>query len=356
MREGYVMNKMVSLGGNRIGRGASCFIAAEIGINHNGDLSLAKKMILEARRCGANAVKFQYYCTEDFLIDKKLQYTYISQGKKVTESQFDMFKRCELDIGQIRQLKKFCDKKNIIFFCTPSSKAGVDELLDVGIDFLKNSSDNFLNYELIKHIAKKKVPLILSTGMSTLDEIDETVDFFKINGGKQLILLHCVSQYPTPPEELNLRRIQILSEKYDCPIGFSDHSEGLISSIGAVALGACFVEKHFTIDKNLPGPDHRFSADIAELGELIKGIRIFEKNITMDGMSFSKKEESNRRKYLLSCVTTQDLKKGEIYSIDKIGFKRPGTGILANRIDSFLGKKSKRFLAKNTFLKESDIN
>ena len=196
---------------------SKCFLIAEVGINHNGDLELAKKMIAEAALCGADAVKFQNYKTVDFIADRELTYTYKSQGREVTESQYDLFKRCELSLSDLYALKSHCDQEGVQFLSTPTSDIGIAELLEVGSSWIKNGSDYLGNLPLIRSMAQTGVSTILSTGMATEEEISDAVDAFRTAGGHDLTLLACTSTYPTPPESLNLRRIHTLAQKYSCP-------------------------------------------------------------------------------------------------------------------------------------------
>ena len=244
--------KVVRIGKRWVGEGQPCFLAAEVGINHNGDMDLAHRSIDAAADAGADAVKFQNYHTEDFLSDRSLTYEYVSQGKTVVEPQYDMFKRCELAPAQLRELRAHCDRREVIFFSTPTSEKGIQELLELGMSLLKNGSDYLVNLPLIRAMARTGLPTVISTGMATLDDVKDGVEAFRGAGGKDLILLHCTSSYPTPPEDVHLRKIGALSTAFDCVVGLSDHTEGTVAAIGAVALGACMIEKHFTLDRNLP--------------------------------------------------------------------------------------------------------
>jgi N,N'-diacetyllegionaminate synthase len=352
-----MINGLVKVGRRKIGigRGQKCFIAAEIGINHNGSVKLAKETMQAAKRCGADAVKFQNYKTEDFLSDRQLQYRYTSSGKKMTESQFDMFKRCELKFKEIKELKEYCDKIGIIFFCTPSGVKGVYELQKLGVKLLKNSSDNINNFTLIRSMAETAIPLVISSGMSTISEIRQAVKVFEGAGGKDLIILHCVSLYPTPAKEVNLLKMARLISEFSCPIGLSDHSVGNIAAVGAVALGASFVEKHFTLDKTLPGPDHWFSADPEEFESLVSDIRQIEFSLGRGGTQLSAAEKEARMQFRLSCVAACDIKEGEIISEKHLCLRRPGNGIPADKLSYLIGKKAVRFLPERTVLKENDF-
>jgi N-acetylneuraminate synthase/N,N'-diacetyllegionaminate synthase len=327
--------------GRKVGPGYPVFVAAEIGINHNGDLDLAKKSIEAAAGCGVDAVKFQNYRTEDFLSDQSLTYSYISQGKTVTESQYDMFKRCELRSAALRELKKTADDCGVIFFSTPTSKEGVQELQSLGVPLLKNGSDFLGNLPLIECMAQTGLPTVLSTGMATLGEIDDAVRAFREASGRDLILLHCTSSYPTPITDLNMRRIPAIAAAFGCPVGFSDHSEGFLAAALSIVLGACFIEKHFTLDRNLPGPDHRFSSDPAEMRLLVQAVRDAEVALGVSTIAPTAAEKEAREQFRLSCVAARDLSAGEILCLEDIAFARPATGFPPAMAKFLIGKKLK---------------
>jgi N,N'-diacetyllegionaminate synthase len=319
--------KSIRVGAREIGGGAPCFIAAEIGINHNGDLALAHRTIDAAADAGAHGVKFQNYRTEDFLSDRSLTHTYVSRGTSVTEPQFDMFKRYELSRPALAELKDHCDRRGVVFFSTPTSPQGVDDLVAVGTRLLKNGSDYLSNLVLVRAMATSGLPTVLSTGMATIAEIDESVRAFREAGGVDLMLLVCTSSYPTPPDEVHLRRLEALRLAFGTSIGFSDHTEGYAAAIAAVALGACFVEKHFTLDRDLPGPDHSFSSDPAELRSLVEGIRVAERALGDATIGPTSSEAHGRKDYRLSCVTARPLTRGDVLTEADVAFRRPGTGL-----------------------------
>ncbi|MDX1903378.1 MAG: N-acetylneuraminate synthase family protein [Thermonemataceae bacterium] len=339
-----------------IGQNHPCFIAAEIGINHNGDIELAKKMILAAKDAGVDAVKFQNYYTEDFILDKNLTYSYTSQGQKITETQYEMFKRYELNVEQLNTLKDYCDELGLVFFSTPTSIRGIEDLQKISTPLLKNGSDFLVNLELIAEMAKTTIPTIISTGMATLAEIDDAVRAFEQAGGKELIILHCISAYPTPAEEVNLRKIPALMQAFQYPIGFSDHTEGIVAALGAVALGACFVEKHFTLDKNLEGPDHRFSANPQEMKDLVMAIRFLEKSFGVSKIAPTTKEQEGRLNFRLSCVAKTDLPQGHILQKEDITFSRPATGLAPKFVNLLIGKTLQRNIFKSEVINFEILN
>ncbi len=345
----------IRIGSRGIGVGFPCFLAAEIGINHNGNIDLAKKTIEAAKESGADAVKFQNYRTEDFISDRTVAFRYVSQGQTVTEPQYEMFKRYELNREQLTELKQYCDRQNIVFHSTPTSESGVQDLVKLGVTILKNGSDCLNHLSLIRAMGKTMLPTVISTGMGTLEEIEEAVRTFHETGNDQLILLHCVTSYPTPPKDVHLRKIPTLATIFHCPVGFSDHTDGIIASVGAVAMGACWVEKHFTLDKNLPGPDHRFSADPAEFTAMVKAVRELEYCLGDSRVGPTEAELKSRRMFRLSCVAAHDLQIGHILSDQDIALQRPGKGFAPNQKQTLIGKKLNRAVEAGHALQLSDF-
>jgi N-acetylneuraminate synthase/N,N'-diacetyllegionaminate synthase len=338
-----------------IGPGCPCFLAAEVGINHNGDMALARQMIDAAAEAGADAVKFQNYQTEDFLSDRSLTYEYVSQGKTVVESQFDMFKRCELPRGTLGELRNHCEQRGVLFFSTPTSRAGVEELARVGAPLLKNGSDYLVHLPLIRAMARTGLPTVLSTGMATLAEIDDAVRAFREAGGRDLVVLHCTSSYPTPPDEVHLRKIPALASALGCLVGLSDHTEGIVAAMGAVALGACFIEKHFTLDRNLPGPDHRFSATPEEFRSLAGAVRTLERNLGNSLVGPTPSEAEGRRGFRLSCVAARDLPAGHHLSEGDLAFRRPGIGLPPAAAGWLAGRRLGRPVSAGRVLQPEDL-
>jgi N-acetylneuraminate synthase/N,N'-diacetyllegionaminate synthase len=330
--------QVIDLGKRKIGLGYPAYIVAEIGINHNGDMDLAQKTILAAKEAGADAVKFQNYKTEDFVPTKNLEYEYISQGKKTKEFQHDMFKRYELSDEQICQLKEFCDRNQIDFHSTPTNNQGVDLLKKIGVNVLKNGSDYLTNLDLISHMGKTGLPTVLSTGMALIGEIDDAVNAFRETGNQDLILLHCTSQYPTPAEDIHLRKIETLRNTFGAITGFSDHSEGAWAAIGSVVFETAWVEKHFTLDKTLPGPDHRFSSDACELAILVEGVRFMEKALGSSQLGPTEPELEMRMSSRLSCCAKNDISKGHVLTEQDLAYFRPGIGLPPKARGYFIGR------------------
>jgi len=328
--------------GRLIGGGQPCFMVAEVGVNHNGDLSLAHRLIDAARAAGADAVKFQNYRTKDFIASSDLTYSYLSNGQIRSEPQKHMFERYELDNEQFAELKAHCDDLGVIFFSTPTSIEGLAFLTKLGVPLLKNGSDFLTHVGLIAAMAASTIPTILSTGMATPEEIDDAVGTFRAAGGTDLVLLHCTSTYPAPMEELNLARIPALSHRYACPVGFSDHSLGPVAAIGAVAMGACIIEKHFTLDRAMDGPDHWFSSDPSEWTALVSAIKDVEKAIGTAEFGPTPSELAGRHGFRLSCVAAIPFEKGRVLAADDIVIRRPGTGIPPKFLNELIGRKLAR--------------
>ncbi len=329
----------VQIGDRLIGPGHPAYLVAEIGINHNGDIVLARQAIDAAAAAGADAVKFQNYRTEDFVLDRSLAYTYDGPHGPVTEAQFDMFKRCELAPADLTDLKAHCDAAGIGFHSTPTSPLGVADLVRLGAPVLKNGSDYLTHLPLIRTMGETGLPAVLSTGMATLAEVADAVAAFRATGNTQLILLHCTSAYPTPPEQVNLRKIATLARAFDCPVGLSDHSAGVTAAVGSIALGACWIEKHFTVDNMLPGPDHRFSADPTAFRHLVAAVREMEACLGTPRVGPTAAEESGRRDFRLSCVAAHDLPAGHRLTVEDIAFCRPGTGVPPAKYELLTGRR-----------------
>ncbi|HWY38480.1 MAG TPA: N-acetylneuraminate synthase family protein, partial [Bacteroidia bacterium] len=247
---------MIKIGNREITRGGKPFIMAEVGLNHNGEIEKAFEMISVAKRSGVDAVKFQTYKAAELVGDPAQMFTYRSQGKEITESMLEMFKRYEFNEEQWIKVKKKCDEENILFLSTPQNSSDLDILIKLGVPAIKVGSDDFTNLPLLKNYRKKNIPLILSCGMADLAEVHTSLTIAGAFDGHPVILLLCTSEYPTPPENVNLLKLQTLSAAFpDLILGFSDHTQGPLASSLAIAFGAVVFEKHFTLDHNLPGPD-----------------------------------------------------------------------------------------------------
>ncbi|HDH00795.1 MAG TPA: NAD-dependent epimerase/dehydratase family protein, partial [Nitrospirae bacterium] len=304
---------------------------------------------------GADAVKFQNYRTEDFIFDKSLTYTYYNGGKQITESMYDMCKRCEVETHWLPELKKACDDLGIAFISTPTSEPGVNDLVALGVPFLKNGSDYLLHLPLLKHMGSTGIPVIISTGMGNESEIRDAVEAVHSGGGSPVILMHCTSSYPTETSEVNLNKIPALREVFGLPVGFSDHTIGSAAAIQAVTLGVSIFEKHFTLDHNLPGPDHEFSITPSELKEYVEDIHNAKKRMGQKSIEPALIEQTTRDELRLSIVIGSDLSAGHILEDQDFVFSKPGTGLPPKEAENIIGKKLVQDVAKGTPLRAEFI-
>ncbi|WP_252250250.1 N-acetylneuraminate synthase family protein [Clostridium sp. ZBS13] len=325
-----------------IGNDEPCFIIAEAGINHNGDIDIAKKMIDIAKECGVDAIKFQTFKAEEFISNKKEMYTYKSQGKEITESMYEMFKRYEFTKSEWLEIASYCNDKDIIFFSTPQNPSDLDFLLQiVELPVIKVGADDLTNLELMSYYASKSKPMIISAGMAYISEIEDAVEVIRKENNEELIILHCVSSYPAGAEEVNLNKMNTIKHAFEVITGFSDHTIGTTASIGAVTLGAKVIEKHFTLDKNMNGPDHWFSSDAEEIKKLVNDIRYIERALGSSQVKPTKNELETRKVGRRSIVAAGNIKKGDTLTEELLIFKRPGTGINPKFKKMLVGRTAK---------------
>jgi sialic acid synthase SpsE len=347
---------MIKIGDKILAKGGTPFIIAEVGINHNGELQKAFDMIRVAKNAGADAVKFQTFKANEFVNDSQQLFTYSSQGKTVTESMLEMFRRYEFSEEQWARIKTKCDEEKILFMSTPQNVSDLELLMKLGIPAIKVGSDDFTNLPLLKEYKKKNLPIIVSCGMADLGEIYVSLDTLGAFEGYPVILLLCTSEYPTPPEHVNLLKLRTLSAVFpDLLLGFSDHTQGPLASSLAVAFSATVFEKHFTLDKNLPGPDHWFSEDPASLKEWCDSIRKAYQMLGNAQVKPTKAEKEMRILARRSIVVTTDIGKGEILTDKNIALKRPGNGIAPSHWDDVIGRKAKQALRAGTLLNWKEI-
>ena len=320
------------------------FIIAEAGVNHNGSLEMAKKMIDIAKECGVDAVKFQTFRTDKLVskFAKKAEYQKLNTDKE--ESQYQMIKKLELDIKAHHELLDYAKTKNIIFMSTPFDMESIDLLNDLGLDTFKIPSGDITNLPYLKKIGALRKKIIMSSGMSDIDEVNEAVKILIKSGTdkKKITILHCNTEYPTPYEDINLHAMITLEKELGIDVGYSDHSIGIDVPIAAVALGAKIIEKHFTLDKNMEGPDHKASLDPKELKEMVIAIRNIEKAMGDGVKRPSKSELKNIEIARKSIIAIDKIKKGDVFSEHNIGVKRPGNGISPMQWEKVIGKKAKR--------------
>ena len=335
-----------------IGNSKRPFIIAEAGVNHNGSIKIAKKMIDVAAKAGADAVKFQSFLTDEIILKKAPKATYHKRttGSDKELSWYDLLKSQEMNFKMHVELIKHCKKRKILFLSTPYDEKSSDILERLGIKAFKIASTDNNNVKLLKHIAIKKIPIILSTGMMDEKTLKQSIKVINKSGNKKIALLQCTSNYPCRIKDAHLGLIQEFKKKFKIPVGFSDHTEGDFASIIATTLGASIIEKHFTLNKKLPGPDHIMSLNPIELSQFISKI----KNIFVSLGSNSKKvldcEKENFFKLKKSLVSCKLIKKGNKINESMITAKRPGTGITANKLNLIIGKKAKEDIPKNKTL------
>ena len=335
-----------------IGINKKPFLIGEAGINHNGDIKKAFEMIEVAKKNGLNAIKFQTFNADEFINDKSLTYTYTSKEKKITESQYDIFKRCEFSKDDWYKIKEKCDKEEIIFLSTPEDELDLELLLDIGIPAIKVGSDELVNISLLKIFSKTKLPIILSSGMATLDELNESIQAIRGSDKYPIILLVTTSEYPTPSSNVNLLKFNTLKKNFpDIPLGFSDHTQGTLASSLAVAMGATVFEKHFTLSHDLPGPDHWFSADPQELGKWSNSIKISHSMLGSKEILPTESESILKKIARRSIFAISEIKQGDKFSIENIGLRRPGNGMAPKDFENVLGKISTKSFKKGEMIR-----
>lgn len=332
------------------------FIIAEAGVNHNGNINLAYKMVDEAKKAGVDCIKFQTFKTEKIITKDAKKAEYQEKNTENKETQYEMLKKLELTYDEFKKLKKYCEEKEIMFLSTPDEEESLNFLIDeLNMEIIKIGSGEISNYIYLEKIAQKNKPIILSTGMSTLGEVEKALEIIKKYNNQKITLLHCTTNYPCPIEEVNLSAMLTLKEAFKLDVGYSDHTLGIEIPIAATALGATVIEKHFTLDKNLYGPDHKASLDSLELTKMVEAIRNIEKalgnGIKQPNASENKIKEVVRRKIIIF----KNLKKGHILKEEDLIFKRSNNGIEAEFYKIIIGKKIKRDLKEETIISWDDL-
>ncbi|MFN0116737.1 MAG: N-acetylneuraminate synthase [Elusimicrobiota bacterium] len=325
----------------KIGFKYPCFVIAEAGVNHNGSLRLAKKLVLAAKKAGADAVKFQTFSADRLVLSSAPKAEYQKKNTRNSETQYQMLKKLELSKSDHIALKKFSMKNKILFLSSAFDEESLALLENLDISIHKIASGEITNLPFLEKVGKTKKPVILSTGMSNLTEVKRAVQILKKNGSKQIIVLHCLSQYPANLSEINLRAMNTLNKSLFLPVGYSDHSLGIFIPLAAVALGACVIEKHLTLNKKLEGPDHAASLEPHEFFQMVKGIRGVEKALGTDIKKVQPSEMNTKMVARKSIVIKNSLKKGEKTNRNTFVMMRPGTGLSPFEINRFIGKKAK---------------
>ncbi|WP_297438406.1 N-acetylneuraminate synthase [uncultured Clostridium sp.] len=326
------------------------FIIAEAGVNHNGSIDNAIKLIDEASRCGVDAIKFQTFKAEKLVCKNAQKAEYQINNSEIEENQFEMLKKLELDMDTHKILIEHCSQKNIMFLSTPFDLDSIDELESLGMTIFKISSGEITNYPYLKKVASLRKPIIISTGISTLGEIEEALDILYENNAEDITVLHCNTEYPTLMEDVNLRAMKTIESAFKVKVGYSDHTNGIEISIAAVALGASIIEKHFTLDKNMIGPDHKSSLNPVELEQMVKSIRNIELALGDGVKKPSKSELKNKDVVRKSIVADRSIKKGDIILESDITVKRPANGISPMRWNEVIGSIATKNYEKDEFI------
>ncbi|MFH0878792.1 MAG: N-acetylneuraminate synthase [Lentisphaerota bacterium] len=338
--------KTISIAGRLVGPGQPCFVIAEAGVNHNGSTKTALALVDAAAAAGADAVKFQTFKTETLVTRTAPKAEYQKSSGAAHETQFDMLKKLELSEKAHRIIAKHCRKKKILFLSTPFDETCADFLDTLGVPAFKIGSGDLTNLPLLSRVARMKKPVILSTGMSSWKQVDQAVALLGRMGLRDLVLLHCVSEYPADPATVNLKVMNRLARRYKVPAGFSDHTQGLEAALAAVALGACVIEKHFTLDCSLPGPDHKASMEPDELTALVRGVRKVEAMLGTARKRLVGHEWEIAAVARKSLVSTRALRKGSVLRAGDIAIRRPGTGLEPSLKDRLIGKRTTRNMAE----------
>lgn len=339
--------KNIKIDGRVIGKNQKPFVIAEVAGNHNGSVNMAKKFVSLAKESGADAVKFQYHIPDKEMLKE------VPHSENFDKPLWEILEETNLTLEEQIEIKTYCDEKGIMYLCTPFSREAVDILDEIGVAAFKTGSGELTNLPLMKHIAKKNKPMIVSTGMSYIEEIKDTVEILEKHD-TDFALMHCTSAYPTKYEDVNLKMIPKLIDMFDVPVGLSDHSKGIFTSLASVALGTSILEKHFTLDRSSNGPDHKISIEPDELTELVQGV-----NAIYESLGDTKKILEDEKPIVLwareSVVSLVDMKKDTIITEDMVWVKRPGTGIPAKKLEQIIGMKTKTDIPKDILLRWEDL-
>lgn len=331
------------------------FIIAEAGVNHNGSLDLALKLVDAAKESGADAVKFQTFQAELLATRSAHKAAYQERMTSDSESQFDMLRRLELDAAAHQEIRQHCRKVGIQFMSSPFDEQSADLLESLDVPIFKVPSGEITNLPFLEHLARKGRPLIVSTGMSTLAEVEEAVRVVQAAGATQLTLLHCVTEYPAPYDQINLRAMQTLKTAFGLPVGYSDHTPGIEIAIAATALGAEVIEKHFTLDRSLSGPDHAASLEPAELAGMVRSIRHVEAALGNGIKTPAPCELTNMSVARKSVVAARELCAGHQLASGDLVIKRPGNGISPSLLPALIGRTLRMSLAKDQVISWDDM-
>jgi N,N'-diacetyllegionaminate synthase len=347
--------RVVEIGKRRIGEGERCYVIAEAGVNHNGNVELARKLVMAAASAGADAVKFQTFRTEALASSRAAKVAYQKETTRVDESQQAMLKRLELPDSAFAELMAIAGNLGIEFLSTPFDPESVCHLLDLGVPAIKVSSGDLTNEPLLRQIAESGKPILLSTGMAYLGEVEKALETIEQAGSSAVILLHCVSSYPTDPEAVNLRAMDTMNRAFCVPVGFSDHTLGVEVAVAAVARGAQVLEKHLTLDCSLPGPDHRASLDPGTFAAMVRAVRNVEAALG-HGRKLPHTTEAEARDLVRkSVVAVRPIAAGAVISEGDVGLRRPGTGLPPHDYGFVVGRRARHEIAADTPITLEDL-
>ncbi len=341
----------IKIGHKTISENKPIFYIAEAGVNHNGSVAIAKKLINTAKKYGADAIKFQSFLANEIIVPKgpKAKYHDQTVGKKI--NWYDLLKKQEISVKMHKILINYCKKKQIIFLSTPYDFKSASLLNKLGVKAFKIASTDNNNFPLIEKIVKFRKPIIISTAMTNLNEVEDIVKFFRKLKFKKYIILQCTGSYPSKTSDANLRVLQSYKKKFKCLVGYSDHTPVNTSTIVSVGLGAKVIEKHFTINKKMWGPDHRMSLSPKELKKSIQEVRLADTSLGKTTKEVLMCEKENRNKLKKSLVFSRNMKKNEKIRLSDLKIKRPGTGIRPKLINKVIGLRLKKNIKANTLIK-----
>ncbi len=340
----------VAIGGRVVGPRQPCLVVAEAGVNHDGDLSVALQLVDAAAEAGADAVKFQMFQADRLVAAGAPKAPYQLETTATDESQHEMLARLELGADAHRRLAERASQRGLLFLSAPFDEESLRALVELGVPAIKLPSPDLTNPFLLEAAARSGKPLLVSTGMADLDEVARAMHVLRAAGAREVVLLHCVSSYPADPREANLRAMRTLESKFGVPVGFSDHTLGTDVALAAVALGAAVLEKHFTLDRTRPGPDHRASLEPGELKQLVRSIRDVEAALGDGEKKPAASEQANRTVVRRSLAARVDLAEGTVLREEFLTALRPATGIAADQLHSVVGRTLRRPVAAGELL------
>jgi len=349
------MNQKIQIGNRKVGNNHKCFIIAEAGVNHNGDINLAKELIYKAKEANVDCVKFQTFKAERLVLDSAPKAQYQLKTTDKNESQFRMLKNLELPLDSYKELLDLCKQLDLVFMSTPYNYEDVDMLDKLGVEAFKLASISIVEPSFIEYVASKNKPVIMSTGMANLKEVESGIKAALRVKNKDLILLQCTTNYPTELKDVNLRSMNTMRDKFNVLVGYSDHTQSDLASLSAVAAGSCVVEKHFTLDKSMPGPDQSSSYNTEEFTKLVESIRLVEELMGSAVKQPSNVELENIDGMRRSVVAKVNINKGQLINESMLTLKRPGFGLSPNYLKDLIGTEAKKAYPKNTLFSIDDL-